>query len=223
MKHTYTISEDIIPDVRTAIDENASAISLSSMDDVETLDLDKLIKATIADAATAVESAVPIALLDNTKSLDVSDPETNVQVTWTDSTFALVQLPRDILRMCVLRFPSFKRPLYDFITADSPIYEMQHSRYGGVRGSAEQPVAAFVRKQGMAYLEVFTSGGNTDADNTDSVIGEYLPTPKVVEGKIELCERCYRAIIYRCAALIMVIYKDANAENMLKLSESMML
>ena len=64
----YTKAQ-IIEDVRRVIDENATSIRLDELSDIETLDLNQLIVATICDAAKAIESAAPLHLLDYTKPL----------------------------------------------------------------------------------------------------------------------------------------------------------
>ena len=57
--------EDIVRDVRIAIDENATSKALFAEGDTETLTLDEIIKSKIADSVRKVEMEAPARLLDS--------------------------------------------------------------------------------------------------------------------------------------------------------------
>lgn len=205
----YT-KEQIIKDVRKVLDENTTAIELTELSDNETLDLDAIIIATLTDAAQAVESAAPLHLLDYSKEL-TSTAEV------VDGRVAYVELPHDFMRMVAVRWSQLARPIYKFISIDSPEYAVQQNEY--VQGTIERPVAAIVVKKNTHILEIYADG---IVDNTEAYIGDYIPLPVFSGNNIELCSRCYRAIIYRCAGMVCAIYKDANSEILMKISESIL-
>lgn len=210
----YTKSQ-IIQDVRLVLDENVSSVQLTELLDTETLDLDGIIVDTICDAARAVESGAPLHMLDCSKEL-IAD------VTIFDKRKAMVQLPFDFMRMVAIRWMQLDRPIYKFISVDSPEYIIQQNKY--TQGTKERPVATIVMGKDRHILEIYAEGVDDMAcgENTE-YIGEYLPLPKFVDDTLELCERCYRSIIYRCAGMALVIYQDGNADNLLKISESLMI
>lgn len=206
----------IISDVRKVLDENSTAEKLTALSDTETLDLDAIIKSVIEDAARCVEAVAPLALVDYCVALN-ADNSTEWSMEWSGELKATVKLPSDFLRMVALRLDCFAQPLYEFIGVEDPRYRLQASKYA-VHGTFERPVAAIVREAGKPLLEVYTTRGG----KTQEYIGDYLPVPTIADNAIELCERCYKAIVYRCAGMTMVIYKDANAENVLKLADTLM-
>ena len=206
----YTKAQ-IIEDVRRVIDENATSISLSELSDTETLDLNQLIAATICDAAKAIESAAPLHLLDYTKPWSGA-------VKIDDGRVAYIDLPSDFMRMAVVNWDHLERPIYKFITVDSPQYIEQQNKY--VQGTVERPVGAIVMDANVPKLEIYADGITKKGNQR---IGDYVPIPVFEGDQIDLCSRCYRSIIYRCAGMVLVIYKDNNAENLLKISESILI
>ena len=206
----YTKAQ-IIEDVRRVIDENATSIRLDELSDIETLDLNQLIVATICDAAKAIESAAPLHLLDYTKPLSGA-------VEIDDGRVAYIDLPSDFMRMAVVNWDHLGRPIYKFITVDSPQYVEQQNKY--VQGTIERPVGAIVMDANVPKLEIYADGITQEGSQH---IGDYVPIPAFEGDQIDLCSRCYRSIIYRCAGMVLVIYKDNNAENLLQISESILI
>lgn len=206
----YTKAQ-IIEDVRRVIDENATSIRLNELSDIETLDLNQLIVATICDAAKAIESAAPLHLLDYTKPLSGA-------VEIDDGRIAYIDLPPDFMRMAVVNWGHLGRPIYKFISVDSPQYIEQQNKY--VQGTIERPVGAIVMDVNVPKLEIYADGITQEGSQS---IGDYVPIPAFEGDRIALCSRCYRSIIYRCAGMVLVIYKDNNAENLLKISESILI
>ena len=206
----YTKAQ-IIEDVRRVIDENATSIRLDELSDTETLDLNQLIVATICDAAKAIESAAPLHLLDYTKPLSGA-------VEIDDGRVAYIDLPPDFMRMAVVNWGHLGRPIYKFISVDSPQYIEQQNKY--VQVTIERPVGAIVMDANVPKLEIYADGITQEGLQ---FIGDYVPIPAFEGDRIALCSRCYRSIIYRCAGMVLVIYKDNNAENLLKISESILI
>ena len=206
----YTKAQ-IIEDVRRVIDENATSIRLDELSDTETLDLNQLIVATICDAATAIESAAPLHLLDYTKPLSGA-------VEIDDGRIAYTDLPPDFMRMAAVNWGHLARPIYKFRSVDSPQYIEPQNTY--VQGTIEIPVGAIVMDVNVPKLEIYADGITQEGSQS---IGDYVPIPAFEGDRIALCNRCYRSIIYRCAGMVLVIYKDNNAENLLKISESILI
>lgn len=63
-------TEDIIADVRTAMDMNPQDDSLLAEGDTDTLSINNLILSKIEDAAYQIENAAPLNLLDSGANLD---------------------------------------------------------------------------------------------------------------------------------------------------------
>ena len=98
------------------------------------------------------------------------------------------------------------------INVDDPEYEKQSSRFKGIRGTTQRPVCAIsIRPEGRV-LE-FYSCKSQDATVSRAV---YLPYPKIDKyGAIEICQRCYDAVVYTIAALVLTTFGDVEKSSAL--------
>lgn len=195
---------DILHDVRVALDENAISDALIKEGDIDTLTLDEIIKSKILDAVRRVEIDAPVYLLEG--GHDFGD-----NVYWESSETKAGQgwtlLPSDFMRLVVFEMSDWERPVYAAISAEDPEYEKQKSRFKGIRGNVQKPVCAItIRPEGRA-LEFYSCNDNT-ATVSKAV---YIPYPEIDDDEgIDLCERCYTAIIYTAASLVLSTYGEAE-------------
>ena len=86
-------------------------------------------------------------------------------------------------------------------------YEKQSSRFKGIRGTPQRPVCAItIRPEGRS-LEFYSCKTNKALVSK----AVYLPYPKIDEDDgIEICSRCYIAVIYTIAALVLTAYGDSE-------------
>ena len=128
--------EDIVRDVRIAIDENATSKALFAEGDTETLTLDEIIKSKIADSVRKVEMEAPARLLDSGENFGDSG------VYWNANLSGWIILPDDFMRMLVFRMSDWERSVYDTVDEGSEAYALQssHSRaYVAIRRSRYAP------------------------------------------------------------------------------------
>ncbi len=187
--------DKIIEDVRTAMDMNPKDESLISEGDTDTLSLNNIISSKIEDAAYAVELVAPLDRIDSGSNIASS-------VFWDGRKGhegkGWIILPSDFMRLVVFRMSDWEKPVYAAIDETSPLYGRQSSKFAGVRGNAANPVVAVVKRSTARVLEFYAS--NDDTAEIDQAV--YVARPKKDEyGGIELCERCYRAIVYYTAGL----------------------
>lgn len=195
--------EDIAKDVRIAIDRNGSSDALIEIGDVDTLMLDDIIMSKMKEAVRRVHCQAPAYLLDG--GYNFGDA-----VYWKEHESGWVLLPEDFMRFVVFEMDDWARPVFNCTNTDDPEYEKQHSRFKGIRGTAQRPVCFIsIRPEGRV-LE-FYSCKSEEAKVRRAI---YLPYPKVDEyGAIEICARCYDAVIYTVAALVMATVGDNDKCN----------
>lgn len=194
--------EDIARDVRIAIDRNGASDALVEIGDVDTLMLDDIIKSKILGAVRRVHCEAPVHLIDGGHSFG-----DKTALFWQDLGSGWVLLPEDFMRFVVFKMDDWERPVFTCYNTDDTEYKKQHSRFKGVRGTARHPICFIsIRPEGRV-LE-FYSSKNDEAEITQAV---YLPYPKVDEyGSIEICQRCYDAVIYATASLVMATLGDTE-------------
>lgn len=206
--------DDIVKDVRIAIDENASSAALIAEGDSDTLTLDEIIKSKIADSVKKVEMNAPVHLLDS--GLNFGDSG----VYWNANLSGWIILPDDFMRMLVFRMSDWERSVYDSIDASDEQYALQSSPFKGIRGNPQKPVCAITLRAEGKVLE-FYSCDSKDAKIQQAV---YLAVPKVVDGGIHICEKCYSSVVYYVAALTEQSVGNTDAAKLfLELSNNLLL
>lgn len=187
-------------DVRIALDRNMTSDALKLIGDVDTLALDDIIKSKILEAVKRVHSAAPAHLLDG--GYNFGDA-----IYWKEHESGWTLLPEDFMRFVVFQMDDWERAVFYPINTDDPEYEKQSSRFKGIRGTYQRPVCAIsIRPEGRVME--FYSCRKKDTKVSRAV---YLPYPKFDKyGAVEICERCYEAVIYTIAALVLTTFGDAE-------------
>lgn len=198
----YNIDK-IMEDVRVCIDQNMTSEALVESGDIDTLALDEIIKSKILEAIQRVHMEAPPYLLENGHNFGDA-------VYWKEMESGWVLLPSDFMRLVVFEMDDWERAVYTAISVDDPDYEKQHSRFKGIRGTAQRPVCAIgIRPEGRV-LE-FYSCKSTDAKVSRAI---YIPYPKIDEdGGVDISERCYNAVIYTAAGLTLLTCGETEKGN----------
>lgn len=207
----FTIRQ-IARDVRVALDQNMTSDSLLNIEDIDTLSLEDIIRSKIVEAVRRVEISAPAHLLEEGHTFGDA-------VGWGKMGSGWTLLPDDFMRLIAFRMSDWERTVHKAISADDPQYQKQSSRYKGIRGNVQKPVCAIVNYAEGKALEFYS------CNSEDAYISRasYLPYPKIDDNDgIDICERCYTAIVYATASLVLSTYKDNDQAAVLsELSKSL--
>ena len=94
------------------------------------------------------------------------------------------------------------------ITENDPMYQLQKSRFGGVRGNPQKPVVAITSQPIGLVLEFFSC---YSGDNAFIKKARYIPMPRIRNNKIDLCEKLKRAVVYYTAYLAALSLGNGDA------------
>lgn len=192
--------QNIIKDTRIALDQNMISEKLIEIGDIDTLSLNDIIKSKVVEAVTRVHSQAPIYLLDGGNNFGDA-------VYWKELESGWVLLPDDFMRLIVFRMSDWERDVYHAIAEDDPEYEMQSSRFKGIRGTPQKPVCAIVVRPEGRVLEFYSCKSN-EALVSKAV---YLPYPRIDDNNgINICKRCYTSVIYTISSLVLSAYGDSQ-------------
>ena len=198
--------------VRVAIDMNRGDEPLLMEGDSDTLTLDETIHAKLADAVRMVEMEAPAIMLESGHDFGGEG-----MFIGKDGK-GFVVLPDDFMRLVAFRMSDWHRTVHDAIDENTPEYAMQSSRWKGICGNPEKPVCAIVRRPEGKVLEFYSSRDDT-AEVTQA---SYVPRPRIdAVGGIDVAEDCYRAAVYRAAALVLSSLGDGLSTTMLEISKSL--
>lgn len=199
----YNVS-DIVLEAKVALDENVDSSALSGLGDVDTLKLDEIVESKVVDAARIIESNAPAHLLDSGKAFGES-------IGWDGQPgygAGYIHLPDDFMRLVCFQMSDWDYAVTLAITEDSPQYQMQRSRFAGVRGNPQKPVVAITSQPIGLVLEFFSC---YSGENAFIKKARYIPMPRIRNGKIELCEKLRRAVVYYTAYLAALSLGDGDA------------
>lgn len=206
------IISEIIADVRMVIDENEDNSALITEVDEVANDTDKIIRSILTQSIDEVHQMAPL--------WRTSDIIASIDIALENNTYG--EMPADFLRFVYADAKDWALPVYNPIDQDSDEYKMQRSEFAGIRGSAEKPVVAIVPYKMVASglrVEVYS----TESDKLNLV---YLKKAKEEEGKLEVAELSYPAILRMIAKHYMINigeqerakYYDAMAMELLDIS-----
>lgn len=196
--------ENIINEVKVALDENVDSSALSGLGDVDTLKLDEIIESKVVDAARIIESNAPAHLLDSGRAFGES-------IGWDGQPgygAGYIHLPDDFMRLVCFQMSDWDYAVTVAITEDSPQYQMQRSRFAGVRGNPQKPVVAITSQPIGLVLEFFSCYSGESAFIKKA---RYIPIPRIKNGKIDICEKLKPAIVYYTAYLSALSLGDGDA------------
>lgn len=195
--------DKIMEDVRICIDQNMGSDALVESGDIDTLALDEIIKSKILEAVQRVHIEAPNYLLEGGHNFGDA-------VYWREMESGWVLLPQDFMRLVVFEMDDWEQAVYQAISTDDPEYEKQRSRIKGIRGTAQKPVCAIAMRPEGRVLE-FYSCKTTDAQVSRAI---YIPYPMIDEDNgVDVCERCYNAVVYTAAGLTLMTCGETDKAN----------
>lgn len=190
-------------DVRICLDQNMESDALIESGDIDTLALDEIIKSKILEAIQRVHRDAPNYLLEGGHNFGDA-------VYWRELESGWVLLPKDFLRLVVFEMDDWEQAVYQAISTDDPEYQKQRSRFKGIRGTAQRPVCVIAIRPEGRVLE-FYSCKSTDAQVSRAM---YIPYPSIDDdGGVDVCERCYNAVVYTAAGLTLITCGEVERGN----------
>ena len=195
--------DKIMQDVRICLDQNMESDALIESGDIDTLALDEIIKSKILEAIQRVHRDAPNYLLERGHNFGDA-------VYWRELESGWVLLPNDFLRLVVFEMDDWEQAVYQAISTDDPEYEKQRSRFKGIRGTAQRPVCAIAIRPEGRVLEFYSC----KSENAQVSRAMYIPYPKIDEDNgVDICERCYNAVIYTAAGLTLLTCGETEKGN----------
>ncbi len=203
----------IARDVRIAIDENKTSEQLIADEDIDTLSLEEIVRSKIVEAVRRVVTEAPTHLLDGGEPFGDA-------IFWRSQCSGWTLLPEDFMRLVIFKMSDWERPVYEPITAADPQYQLQFSRYKGLRGNPQKPVVAIVSRAEGRALELFSC----KSQNATVEQAVYIPLPKVdCDGGINIPERCYMSVVYEAASLVLATIGNTLSSTMSELSKQLLI
>lgn len=145
----------------------------------------------------------------NTDSGGTDSSKIVVQWTKKGSRYVgVLSLPTDFLRLITIQMSDWERPAR-IISEDDAEYLLQSSRWSGVSGNPQKPVAAIVQGTSGTTLELYSCASKGATIKR----GRYLKVPSISKGKIELCPLLKDAVVYMAGYLVCITLGDTQTAS----------
>ena len=182
---------DVMRDVRVCLDQNMTSEQLLQTDDIYTLALDDIVRSKILEAVVRVHTNAPTYLLEQGHNFGDA-------IYWADlQVFAMID---------------WEKAVFTAISTTDPEYALQRQRIKALRGTAQKPVCVItIRPEGRA-LEFYSC----KSERAYVRRAQYLPYPKIDRDEgIDICERCYTAVVYAAASLVLLTLGESEKSSAL--------
>lgn len=199
--------DDLVKEVRVALDQNMDGKALSMLGDTDTLTLDEIIRSTMVDAATAIEEGAPLEMLEGCDDA-VKEGEDYI-VSWgkekkgSDIQAGSVALPSDFLRLVSFKMNDWDCAVSMPTAQETPAYERLQDQYSGIGATPRHPAIAIDVPNNV--LEFYCS-----AKTAKVASFKYVQKPVAKEGKITICPKLRRAIVYANAAMSAAVFSSVD-------------
>lgn len=204
---------DVMREVRVCLDQNMTSAQLLGTDDVDTLSFDDIVRSKIVESVVRVHSEAPVHLLESGHNFGEA-------VYWGELESGWVVLPHDFMRLIAFQMSDWERCLYQAITVEDQQYKIQRQRIKALRGTSQKPVCVITTYPEGKVLEFYSCKSRAAHVKR----GQYLPYPKIDEnGNIDICERCYTAVIYTAASLVLLTTGEFEKSKLLSETASTLL
>lgn len=190
--------QDVVRDVRVALDENRESQGFLIEGDMETYSLDSMVRGYFPSSARAIEVECPIRYLSGGVVMN-GDPEGGIHWVGDRDTCGWFELPEDFLRLISFKMDDWSYSLHHAVEPGGLTYRIQGSSVHGVRGHSERPVCAVVQGSTGLRMEFWS------CDTRDACIERLVYAPVPVWDKqdgIIVCGDCYMPAVYACGSMV---------------------
>ena len=215
---------DIIKSVRTILDHNLSSTELEDLTEVQTLDLDTLIRDSVRPAAMQLMQMVPVELADvkNVQAQGRTEirPDGSIVIQPIVPPVT-IPIPDDYLRFVSCKTGEWDYPLTRLSEAGSREHMRQYGEFGGLKATAHKPVAVIAPSSNGTEggMEIILYGGR----NGHQAEVSYIGMPYMDDTSIEIGVRLYDPLCYIIAALACECLKDTQkSQYMIQTARSLM-
>ena len=196
----------IISHVRVLLNYSPESRPLIDVHDDPTLSINRMIATMLPMAVRQVLLTAPLAAIDTLRPL-------SGKLSWKQRPgvgMAFMPLPDDFLRLASIQLSDWQRPAH-IITEESPEYDLQSSRFPGVRGNPNRPVAAIVRYSFGLVAELYSSIGGENVTIRKAL---YVPEPHLdADHCIELPKTLFHDIMQLTAEMTSEVRESSEVSG----------
>lgn len=207
------VVEELIKKVRITMDENSSSSRLAEIKDIDSLQLDDLIRESIVAGVKYVHSNADVTELTDDVTEDASTSSVEEEIIGSEKYIQYIKCPADFHVLSSIKMSKWKKPVRILSVLNNVNEDMELCPYYGIGSDKESPAVYLTERNGN---RVFMACSCDEEGSTLDTF-RYLPLPSIKEGNIQIIKGREDDSAYAIAYNVFMSLGDANmASAMLK-------
>lgn len=198
--------EELIKKVRITMDENSSSSRLTEIKDIDSLQLDDLIRESIVAGVKYVHSNADVTELTDDVTEDASTSSVEEEMVGSEKYIQYIQCPSNFHVLSSIKMSRWKKPVRILSSLNNVNEDMELCPYYGIGSDQESPAVYLTERNGN---RVFMA---CSCEESGSVLESfrYLPLPSIKEGNIQIIKGREDDCAYAIAYNVFMSLGDAN-------------
>lgn len=188
--------EELIKKVRITMDENSSSSRLAEIKDIDSLQLDELIRESIVAGVKYVHSNADVTELTDDVTEDGSLSSVEEEKVGSEKYIQYIDCPSDFHVLSSIKMSKWKKPIRILSSLNNVNEDMELCPYYGIGSDKESPAVYLTERNGNRVFMACSC----DEEGSTLENFRYLPLPSIKEGNIKIIkgreDDCAYAIAY---------------------------
>ena len=188
--------EELIKKVRITMDENSSSSRLAEIKDIDSLQLDELIRESIVAGVKYIHSNADVTELTEDVTEDASTSSVEEEMIGSEKYIQYIDCPSDFHVLSSIKMSRWKKPVRILSSLNNVNEDMELCPYYGIGSDQESPAVYLTERNGNRVFMACSC----DEEGSSLETFRYLPIPSIKEGNIKIIkgreDDCAYAIAY---------------------------
>ena len=188
--------EELIKKVRITMDENSSSSRLAEIKDIDSLQLDELIRESIVAGVKYIHSNADVTELTEDVTEDASTSSVEEEMVGTDKHIQYIDCPSDFHVLSSIKMSRWKKPVRILSSLNNVNEDIELCPYYGIGSDQESPAVYLTERNDKRVFMACSC----DEEGSSLETFRYLPIPSIKEGNIKIIkgreDDCAYAIAY---------------------------
>ena len=198
--------EELIKKVRITMDENSSSSRLAEIKDIDSLQLDDLIRESIIAGVKYVHSNADVTELTDDVTEDASTSSVEEEMVGSGKYIQYIDCPSDFHILSSIKMSKWKKPLRILSVLNNVNEDMELCPYYGIGSDKESPAVYLTERNGNRVFMACSC----DEEGSTLETFRYLPLPSIKEGNIKIIKGREDDCAYAIAYNVFMSLGDAN-------------
>ena len=198
--------EELIKKVRITMDENSSSSRLAEIKDIDSLQLDELIRESIVAGVKYIHSNADVTELTEDVTEDASTSSVEEEMIGSEKYIQYIDCPSNFHILSSIKMSKWKKPLRILSVLNNVNEDMELCPYYGIGSDKESPAVYLTERNGNRVFMACSC----DEEGSTLENFRYLPLPSIEEGNIKIIKGREDDCAYAIAYNVFMSLGDAN-------------